>query len=512
MGIWNDRTGGRSFRLTACAASALVGCGVLLMPGTPRAQSLNSGQASVDTTDPNGLDTLPASASGSPTSSSSVAAKTKKASATQAATDDRNGRLNTRMSLGTTDPQTTGSILDDDLRRLNTRETTVDGLTAKQQADRDDVQGIPLGTFTLKPTITQTVNYEKQTTGSNTDDDRSYLQTDLNGTLTSDWDRHSLTIKGDGIWQRNISGSGEEQPTVDINADLRLDLPSDTTAHITAGYQFFREDTDDPNAIANASKQSAVNQFDGGLSLERDFGLLRGSSALALTRTVYSDATLSDGTQVNLSDRNETAGVWKNRIGYELSPALIPFIEADLGRGVYDESRDSAGYARSTRAYGGKVGIEVDLGEKLKGELGIGYQHTEFDDARLASIDSPTIDGNVAWSPQRGTDVNIGLSTSVQPSTTAGDSGYVAYQLTSTVAHQLRDNLTAKVTGGTTWRDYPSSSVFGDETVYDVGTGLTWGLNRYFDLTGVLGYQLTSRKTGDDTRQFTAGVGITAKR
>lgn len=511
MGIWNDRTGGRSVRLTACAAYALVGCGVLLSPIQSRAQSLNPNQISTDGTDPTGSDTLPAATSGAAPSESTTPSKAAKTGA-QATTDDSGGRLNTRLRLGDTDPQTTGSILDDDLRRLNTRETTVDGTNVKQPLDRDDVQGIPLGTFTLRPSVTQTVNYERQTTGSSTDDDRSYLQTDLNGTLTSDWDRHSLTIKGDGIWQRNISGSGEEQPTIDIDADLRLDLPSDTTAHITAGYQFFREDTDDPNAIANATKQSAVNQFDGGLSLERDFGLLRGTTALALTRTVYSDATLSDGTQVSLSDRNETAGTWKNRIGYELSPAIIPFIEADLGRGIYDESRDSAGYARSTRAYGGKVGVEVDLGDKLKGELGIGYQHTEFDDSRLTSIDSPTIDGNVAWSPQRGTDVNIGLSTSVQPSTTAGDSGYVAYQLTSTVAHQLRDNLTAKLTGGTTWRDYPSSSVFGDETVYDVGTGLTWGLNRYFDLTGVLGYELTSRKAGDDTRQFTAGVGITAKR
>jgi hypothetical protein len=512
MGIWNDRMGGRPFRLTACAASALLGCGILALPAPTRAQSLDTTQTAAGAYGTTGLsDTLPADAA---TTGGSSKAKSAKASnrAAQDTSDDGNARLNPRMRLDETDPQTTGSILDDDLRRLNTRESSVDNVNVRQPTDRDDAQGIPLGTFTLRPSVNQSVNYEKQRTGSSNDEDRSYLQTDLNGTLTSDWDRHSLTVKGEGVWQRNIGGTGEEKPTVNLDADLRLDLPADTTAHVTAGYQFFREDTDDPNAIANASKQSAVNQFNGGLSVERDFGLLRGTSAVALTRTIYSNATLSDGTEVNLSDRNQTAGTWRGRVGYELSPAIIPFIEADLGRAVYDESRDSAGYARSNHGYGGKVGVEVDLGEKLKGELGIGYQRTEFDDSRLNAIDSPTIDGNVAWSPQRGTDVSIGLSTSVQPSTTAGDSGYVAYQLTSTVSHQLRDDLTAKVTGGTTWRDYPSSSVYGDETVYDIGTGLTWGINRYFDLTGDIGYELTSRKTGDDTRQFTAGVGITAKR
>jgi hypothetical protein len=511
MGIWNDRTGGRPFRLTACAASALLGCGILVLPAAVRAQSVNANQSATDDTSLS--DTLPANAAtaGSSSTGSTVSSKTPKA-ATQSTSDDSNTPLNPRLRLDGTDAETTGSILDDDLRRLNTRETNVDNANARQKPDRDDAQGIQLGTFTLRPSVNQSVNYEKQRTGSTNDEDRSYLQTDLNGTLTSDWDRHSLTVKGEGVWQKNLSGTGEEKPTIDINADLRLDLPADTTAHVTAGYQFFREDTDDPNAIAGASKQSAVNQFDGGLSIERDFGLLRGTTALALTRTVYSNATLSDGTEVNLSDRNQTAGTWRGRIGYELSPAIIPFVETDLGRTLYDESRDSAGYARSNHGYGGKVGVEVDLGDKLKGELGIGYQRTEFEDSRLSAIDSPTIDGNVAWSPQRGTDVNIGFSTSVQPSTTAGDSGYVAYQLTSTVAHQLRDNLTGKLTGGTTWRDYPSNSVFGDETVYDIGTGLAWGINRYFDLTGDIGYELTSRKTGDDTRQFTAGIGITAKR
>ena len=70
---------------------------------------------------------------------------------------------------------------------------------------------------------------------------------------------------------------------------------------------------------------------------QRDFGLLRGTTALALTRTVYSDAELSDGTQVTLSDRDQTAGTWRGRIGYELSPAIIPFVEVNLGRAIYDQ-------------------------------------------------------------------------------------------------------------------------------------------------------------------------------
>ncbi|GAC1044401.1 outer membrane beta-barrel protein [Rhizobium sp. No.120] len=505
MGIGKDKAGHGALRLTAWASSALLGWGIAFAPPLPvNAQSLPPDQ--------NLDDTLPAPTSVSPTDPNGAhTANGQTAASTNQTSTTGDAPLNVPLRLTGIDPTTTGSTLDNDLRRVNLREPSVDDLRARRYPDRPDAQGIPLGTFTLRPSINQSINVERDRTGD-VKDNRTFLQTDLRSTLTSDWDRHALTITGEGVWQRNVGGTGEEKPTVNLNADLRLDLPADTTAHVTAGYQFYREDTSDPNAIAGASKQSAVNQYTAGLSLERDFGLLRGTTAVALTRSVYSNAVLSDGTTVTLSDRNQTAGTWRGRIGYELSPAIIPFVEVDLGRAVYDQTRDSNGYARSNQSYGGKGGVEVDLGEKFKGELGFGYQHTEFDDSRLASVDSPTIDGNLAWSPQRGTDISVGLSTTVQPSTSAGLSGYTAYQLTSTVAHQLRDDLTAKLTGGTIWRNYPSNGSAADETEYDAAFGLTWGINRYLDLTSNVGYQLTTRDVGDSTRQFQAGIGLTAKR
>ncbi|MBX5158618.1 MULTISPECIES: outer membrane beta-barrel protein [unclassified Rhizobium] len=409
----------------------------------------------------------------------------------------------------------TGSILDDDIRRLNTRETPIDETLPRRRtaesASAAETPGIPIGTFVLRPSVTQSINTETTKDG-NTRQRRAFLETDAAATLTSDWGRHQLTVTSEGAWQRNISGEGEEQPSFKVNGDLRLDLSDDTVAHLTAGYNFYREDTDDPEAIANAAQQSDVQEFSAGASVQRDFGILRGTTALALTRSIYSDATLANGTTVELSDRNQTAGTLRGRVGYELSPALIPFIEATIGRSVYDETRDSAGYERSGHAYGAKAGVEVDLGEKLKGEVGVGYEMANFEDSRLSSIDTATLDASLLWSPIRGTDVNLDLQTSIQPSTTAGESGYVSHALTTTVTHQLRDNLVGTMIGGVTWRDYPTDSTINDELVYTAATGLTWNINRYLDLTSTLGYELTTRKEGTDSQQLRAGVGLKLKR
>lgn len=409
----------------------------------------------------------------------------------------------------------TGSILDEDMRRLNTREALVDETLPRRKAPESastaETPGIPIGTFVLRPSVTQSINTETTKDG-NTRQRRAFLETDAAATLTSDWGRHQLTVTAEGGWQKNVSGEGEEQPSFKINSDLRLDLPDETTAHLTAGYNFYREDTDDPDAIANAAQQSDVQEFSAGASVQRDFGILRGTTALALTRSIYSDAKLSNGTTVALSDRNQTTGTLRGRVGYELSPALIPFLEANIGRTVYDETQDSAGYERSGHSYGAKVGVEVDLGEKLKGEVGVGYETADFEDDRLSSIDTATLDASLLWSPIRGTDVNFDLQTSIQPSTTAGESGYVSHALTTTVTHQLRDNLVGTMIGGVTWRDYPTDSTINDELVYTAATGLTWNINRYLDFTSTLGYELTARKEGTDSQQWRAGVGLKLKR
>lgn len=239
---------------------------------------------------------------------------------------------------------------------------------------------------------------------------------------------------------------------------------------------------------------------------------MRGSVGVSFGRSLYTDAVLSDGTRVELSDRNRSSATLNARLGYEISPALIPFIEVSAGRILYDDKRDSSGYARSGDLYAARAGLATDFGEKLRGELGIGYERMMFDDQRLDDLGAVTFDGNLGWSPQRGTDVTVGVSTSIEPSTTAGLSGSVAYALNASVAHELRSNLVARLSGSTTWRDYPTEGSESETIEYTAGAGLTYSVNRHVDLTADLGYELTTSDTATDTQVLRAGIGLSVKR
>ncbi len=497
-----SRTG---FSRPAACRSLLAGVAVLgLWPALAAGQSLDSapaayGAAAVTTVpDGGGADAAPAKP-----------VRTKKKTKKQ--TVEETGSINARTAKlsGLQDSEPLADTAD--LGRDNLREQPLDGLRPAIRSDRNETPGIGLGSFVLRPALNTSVASETtKSAGASTS--RSYLQTELKGTLTSDWSRHQLTVTGDGIFQRNLSGEGQTKPSATINGDLRLDLSRDTVAHLTGGYSLTRESATDPNALLDAVDQSRVQTLTGGATIERDFGLLRGLAALDLSRTTYSDATLSDGSSVSLSERNRNEGNLRLRVGYELSPALIPFLEASAGRSIYDESLDSAGYERDSQKIGGKAGVEIDLGEKLKGELGLGYRHVTFADARLAAIDAVVLDAAASWSPRRGTDITLGLVTSVEPSVVAGQSGYVSRALTLALTQQVRDDLVAKLSGGATWRDYRPAGTTGNDVVTTLGASMAYGLNRYVDLTADLSWERTTPDNGSDTDVLRAGLGITLKR
>ncbi|MCZ4091495.1 outer membrane beta-barrel protein [Sinorhizobium psoraleae] len=418
-----------------------------------------------------------------------------------------------------TDPQTTGAVagsdlppaLDEDFNRLNRREDTIDGLRARIDPYEGQAPGIRIGTFVLKPALSETFNHERQRTGGRSES-RSFIETGLKGSLTSDWSRHQLSITGEGVLQNNTSGRGEEEPRADLDAELRLDLSEQTTARLRAGYSFEREDANDPNAIANAETQSGVNIYRLGAAVERDYGLIRGSLGGDFERRTYGDVELDNGATLSVEDRNRNIGILNARIGYELSPALIPFLEASVGKSNYDLREDTLGFERSYQSYAGRAGLEVDLGEKLNGELALGYETYRFDDDRLGDLRGLSVDGRVNWTPQRGTDVLLGVATYLDPSTTPGDAGSIDYVLTSIVTRELRSTLVARLSNSVTLRNFPSDAISSDETTWRTGAGLTWDMNRYLALTGDISYERTNRDRGESSDTARIGLGLTLRR
>lgn len=395
--------------------------------------------------------------------------------------------------------------------RQNDRAPSVDGLKPSSGTGPDAVPGFAIGTLTLRPTVSEKIVYETNRGDSGTTD-RSYSETTITGTLESDWSRHKLTINGTATLQKNLSGTGAEEPTANADALLELDLSSDLLATLKASYDFSRESRTDPNAISGATSQATVNVFSAGASVEKSLGLLRSTVSTEVTRSVYGDAVLADSSILSGADRDSLAGKVSGRIGYVVSPALIPFLEASVQRTRYDQTLDNNGYARSSTAYAAKIGAELDFGEKLSGELAAGYVLRDIDDANLTDIGALTLDGTMNWSPMRGTTLTAGLSTTVEAATAAGESGSVAYTLSTGLTRELRRTVVAKLGSTATYRNYAAGSSSPDQVILGATMGLSWSLNRYLSLDADASFERTMQTGNADYDTARIGIGLKLKR
>lgn len=372
--------------------------------------------------------------------------------------------------------------------------------------------GLRIGTFNVTSTFEQGVTWTSNANYSPTPAPAFLSETALRLNAVSDWSRHSAIINAFGIYRKTIDGEEVTDPSLGFDATLNLDIKEDLRAIARIGYDLRPESADSPVDLpAAVASRPLRHELTGSLGLEKDVGKFRFAATGNVERLGYDDAKLGNGGTLSQEERNSTLFTGTLRTGYQISPALTPFVELEIGRRNYDLAVDSNGFARSSDRYGARAGTEIDLGEKLVGEVSVGWINEQFDDSLLSDISGLTAEGDLTWSPERGTDVNFNASTTVEGTTTANESGSILYSGTVALKRELRSNLTLNASLGASWREY-SSSTDRDLTLR-AETSLTWWLNRYAGVTGRYRYEgLNSTIAGRDTTTNSVYLGMTLQR
>jgi hypothetical protein len=402
----------------------------------------------------------------------------------------------------------------DELRRTApeaAREGAIEGLGRPADPSPFAPVGLRLGTFEVFPSLEQGIGWTSNATNTQGGESASFSETTLRLDARSDWGRHSASLAGTGTYRKSVAGAPIQEIEGNVDGQLRLDLPNDFSARAGFGYDTRPESAFTPGAIAGVAERPNRHVLTGTAGLSKDAGLARLTATAGVNRTLYDDARLSDGTTVSQRERNSTLATFTLRGGYAISPALRPFAEGEIGRRFQDVRIDAAGYQRSANRYALRGGLELDMGEKLSGELAAGWLMERPDDAALQAISGLSLQGNLNWSPVRGTTVSLNGSTTVEGSTTPGDSGSFLYSTNLSLSRDLRANLTGTALLGADYRRYPGSAQY-DLTLRGEAS-LTWWLNRYAGLVGRVRHeQFRSNQPGRESQQTSIYMGIRAQR
>jgi len=421
---------------------------------------------------------------------------------------------NDDITTGTVRAQPLDGFEMDELRRTGPesgRQGAIEGLGRPADPSPYAPLGLRLGSFEVFPSIEQGIGWTSNAANTQGGESATFSETTLRLDARSDWGRHAATLNGTGTYRRSIAGAPISDIEGNLDAQLRLDLLNDFSAIAGLGYDIRPESAYAPGAIGGVANRPNRHVLTGTAGLARDAGLARFSATARVNRTMYDDADLIDGNTVSQRERNSTLGTLSLRGGYAISPALRPFVEGEIGRRYQDVRVDSQSFERSANRFALRGGLELDMGEKLSGEVAAGWLMERPDDDNLAAISGLDLRGNVNWSPVRGTIVTLNGSTSVEGATSAGDGGTFLYSTNLSVTRELRANLTGSALLGADYRLYLGSSQY-DLTLRGEAS-LTWWLNRYAGLVGRVRHeQFTSNQPGRESRQTSVYLGLRAQR
>ncbi|RWM88383.1 MAG: hypothetical protein EOR84_28260 [Mesorhizobium sp.] len=361
------------------------------------------------------------------------------------------------------------------------RVEAIEGRDRRVEDDPFAATGIKLGSFVIRPTLEQGLRASSNADSSSEGKPALLSETTLRFNAISDWRENSAIVDGYGTFLKTISGDEVEEARGRVDGTLNVDFDNDLRAIARLGYEAAPESASSPVVIEGTVEQPVRQTIDGSLAVEKDAGKMRFALTGAVEHDIYGDAKLSTGGTLSQKDRDSTLYTATLRTGYEISPAITPFTEVEIGRRIYDLRVDSNGFERSSTRLGVRAGAELDLGEKLAGEFSAGWLREAIDDDRLSAISGATVNADLRWSPQRGTTIGLTGQTIVEGTTTANESGTILYSGRLTGEREIRANLTGNAALGVDWRDYIGSD--GHDLVLSAEASLTWWLNRYAGLT-----------------------------
>ncbi len=375
-----------------------------------------------------------------------------------------------------------------------------------------DPVGIAAGSFRLRPAIELSGGYDTNPARSNVGGGASNFGIVAPELLVnSNWSRHELTADLRGSYTAYGTATAQDRPAFDGKIDGRIDVTGRTRIDLESRLVVATDNPGSPNIQAGLARLPVSTDVGGSVGLGQRFNRLDVELKGGIDRTTYQDSVFTDGTTASNDDRNFDQYSAQLRTGYELSPALKPFVEIDADTRHHDLAADRFGIERDSDGRAVKIGSTFELSRILTGQVAFGYLERNYADPTLPDIRGPTLDGSLTWLASALTTFKLTAATSVSESTLVGVAGVFTHEVGIEVDHAFRTWLdaTLKFTGD---RDSYVGQPREDDR-YVSGLALTYKLNREVQLKGEVRREwLSSNMPVNNYQAYVALLGVRLQR
>jgi len=331
--------------------------------------------------------------------------------------------------------------------------------------------------------------------------------------VQSNWSRHEFKadLRGSYTGYNPDETPSLSRPYFNGKVDGRIDVTHDTRVDLGSRLLVSTDNPGSPNLQAGLAKLPIYLTGGGTVGLGQRFNRFDVSIKGDVSRTIYQESTLTDGSTASNDDRNfdQYAGILRG--GYELSPGLTPFAEIGVDTRIHDLNADFSGFQRNSNGLTAQAGAKFELTRLITGEASFGYTQRVYEDPRLANISGLIANASLLWTATALTNVKLTAASSVGESTIPDVSGVLYRDFGLQVDHAFRRWLIGSLKLGFGIDDYVGLDRV--DKRYSAGLGLTYILNPTVQIKG--GFQqnwLHSNVAGVDYTESIFLVGLRLQR
>lgn len=316
-----------------------------------------------------------------------------------------------------------------------------------------------------------------------------------NGSLSSNWIRHALTVSAGADFNRHKDLDGEDTESAYLAGYGRLDIGRDTNVSANARIS---EETE-PRTAPDASGVGFPVDFsrrDFSIGAEHIINRFRLSGSLGSFDLDY------NGTQ-NFRDRNETYAT--GRLAVAVSPRLALLADVRFDEREYDSQPTLNSDGRIISA-----GVRMNLTGLVTGEVTVGQFERDYSSG--VKVDGAAFAGNVDWYATPLTTVSFRARRDVEETGASGAATYISSDMGARIDHEARRNIILSGGLGRIKREYEAPTDREDEVTYaDIGVEFLVNRRLSFDAR-IDRIDNTSdglnRDRDFEVNRFTAGVKI----
>lgn len=364
--------------------------------------------------------------------------------------------------------------------------------------------GLRAGSFTVKPAIEFSTSYDSNPARVQNPTGSFVGVVAPEVAVQSDWSRHSLSADLRGSYTAYSKTTDLNRPYFSGRVNGRIDVSQQTSIDLEGRLVVATDNPGSPDIQANLAQLPIYTNPGATAGITQRFNRLTVTAKGLFDRTAYANSVFDNGQVSSNADRNYDSYGYSLRAGYETMPGVVPFVEVNGDRRIYDLTTDRYGQQRDSVGSTIRGGLAFDLPQRLRGEISAGYAWRDYQEPTLAPLAGLIIDSSLIWTATPLTSVTITGTSAINEVTLPGLSGYLSRDVGIQVDHAFRRWLIGFARVGIGFDTY--QGVQRDDQRMILAGGVTYKLTRTMQVRGEL--RRETRRSNMPSNDYTANIAM----